>query len=141
MVYGKGSCKNLSNKIYVSVRNTFIKYLNITIIISLLSFLNCGGDEEPEEPPVDNTPKIVMDPSIAYQEMLGFGGAITWYCDRVTSSSKKDEIIALIVEDLEFDIVRLKNWYYPLNYPANKTPDQMEITWFKQHYDATNEWH
>ena len=125
------------------MKNFPAEYLNITIIViiffGLLTFSNCGGNEDPGEPPVDNTPKVVMDPSVTYQEMIGFGGALAWYCDRVTSSPKKDEIIDLIVDDLELDIVRLKNWYYPENYPINKTPDQMEVSWFKQHFDSTNE--
>ena len=32
--------------------------------------------------------------------MIGFGGAVTWYSDRITSSSKKDEITDLIFMDL-----------------------------------------
>lgn len=119
-------------------------YLNITIflplIIVLSLFASCGNNSDPDVEPEDpKLPKVILEPSMKNQEMIGFGGALTWFCDRVTQSPKKDEIIDLIVNDLEVDIVRLKNWYYPVNYPSNKTTDQMEISWFKQHFDATNE--
>jgi len=119
-------------------------FLITALIISLFIItLACGnGEENPDDgnnPPEDPTPKIIVDPSVTYQEMIGFGGAMTWYSDRITSSSKKDEITDLIFMDLDLDIIRLKNWYYPLNYPVDKSPDQMEVSWFKQHFDATNE--
>ena len=119
-------------------------YINITKYIllglTLIMSVNCGENNDPNpDPPEPELPKVILDPTIKNQEMIGFGGALTWYCDRVTSSSKKDEIIDLIVNDLEADIVRLKNWYYPIDYPENKSTDQMEVSWFKQHFDATNE--
>lgn len=120
------------------------KYINITkyivIVLALSLFANCGDNSEPDpDPPDPELPKIILNPSMTNQEMIGFGGALSWYCDRVTSSPKKSEIIDLIVNDLEADIVRLKNWYYPIDYPSNKSTDQMEVSWFKQHFDATNE--
>lgn len=80
-----------------------------------------------------------IDPGTNHQEMQGFGGAITWYCDRVTSSPQSDEIAQLLFEDLGTDILRLKNWYYPAGYPSNKNPSNMEVNWFVQHFNATNE--
>ena len=29
--------------------------------------------------------------------------------------------------------------YYAVNYPNDKTTDEMEVSWFKQHFDVTNE--
>jgi hypothetical protein len=78
-------------------------------------------------------------PSTTYQEMIGFGGALTWYCDRITSSANKNVLADLMFTDLGLDILRLKNWYYPLNYPVNKSTATMEPSWFKPHFDATNE--
>ncbi len=115
---------------------------SILPLLSLLILFSCGnGDEDPDDdnPPVDSSPVITIDPATTYQELTGFGGALTWYSDRITSSSKKDEITDLIFYDLELDIIRLKNWYYPTNYPVDKSPDEMEVSWFKQHFDATNE--
>ena len=121
---------------------------NSLLFIMAIFLANCTNNEDPDgnnipdpDPDPDTSIIITVDPATSYQEMIGFGGALTWYCDRVTSSSKKGEILDLMVNDLGADIIRLKNWYYPLNYPTNKVPDQMEPTkeWFKQHFDATDE--
>jgi O-glycosyl hydrolase len=71
--------------------------------------------------------------------MVGFGGAITWYADRVTSSPQQDAITDTLFTDLGIDILRLKNWYFPVGYPENTTPDEMEVNWFKPHFDATDQ--
>jgi glucuronoarabinoxylan endo-1,4-beta-xylanase len=120
--------------------SSVIKLLAVFVFLSVFS--NCGGDEGGDvidDPIEDSSIKVSVDPAVTYQEMTGFGGALTWYCDRITNSSKKEEITDLMFEDLGLDIVRLKNWYYPSNYPTDKTTDQMEVSWFKQHFDATNE--
>jgi len=124
-------------------RRIFV-WINILSLLFIISnFCNCGKDDEnPDDgtdPGKDDFYAITIDPSITYQEMIGFGGALSWYCDRITSSSKKDEITQFLFNDLGADIIRLKNWYYPVDYPTNKTADVMEISWFKQHFDATNE--
>lgn len=80
---------------------------------------------------------IEVDAFTQHQEMIGFGGAITWYCDRVTSSPNNTEMYELFFEDLGMDILRLKNWYYPQGYPTTKSPATMEVDWFKPHFDAT----
>ncbi|MDZ7693286.1 MAG: glycoside hydrolase family 30 beta sandwich domain-containing protein [Balneolaceae bacterium] len=93
-----------------------------------------------QEPDQDiPTQKIKLNPSLTHQQMIGFGGALTWYADRISSSPKKDEISQLIFDDLGADIIRLKNWYFPEGYPENKSPDQMEVSWFVPHFNATNE--
>jgi O-glycosyl hydrolase len=84
---------------------------------------------------------ISVDYKKQYQQMVGFGGALTWHCDRITRSPHKNEIAQLIYEDLGTDIVRFKNWYYPTGYPANKSTTNMEVNWFKPHFDATQELH
>ena len=100
----------------------------------------CGDDEVTDTPaPVTKyTSKITVKPATTYQEMIGFGGALTWYSDRVVSSSKKKEIYQLMFQDLGMDILRLKNWYYPLNYPENKSPETMLTTGDKTMFNATN---
>jgi len=82
---------------------------------------------------------FVINPIIKHQEMVGFGGSMAWYCDRVTSSAKKDEITNLLFDELGLDILRLKNWYYPKGYPAITSTDEMEVSWFKKHFDASKE--
>ncbi|MCB0639832.1 MAG: hypothetical protein KDC54_24585, partial [Lewinella sp.] len=89
--------------------------------------------------PTDPDKVVTLEPAQTAQTMIGFGGGLTWYCDRITSSPHKAEIIDKMVNDLGLDMVRFKNWYYPLNYPQNKTPNQFEVSWFGNHYTATNE--
>ncbi len=98
-----------------------------------------NNNPDPDPEPSDTTQYITIDKSRTYQEMIGFGGALTWYCDRVTSSPKKEEITDLMFKDLGADIIRLKNWYYPKDYPGVKSPATMEPNWFKNLFDATNE--
>jgi glucuronoarabinoxylan endo-1,4-beta-xylanase len=82
---------------------------------------------------------FTITPAIQHQEMVGFGAALTWYCDRITSSPQKNAITQLLFNDLGTDIIRLKNWYYPQGYPAVKSTTTMEVSWFKQHFTATNQ--
>lgn len=98
-----------------------------------------GGGDPPDNGDDTDAVEVTLDPSTTHQEMVGFGGAVTWHADRVTSSSDRDAIVDLMFEDLGLDILRLKNWYFPADYPDDKTPDEMEVSWFKQHFDATNE--
>lgn len=121
----------------------FFSYLALpALLFSFLVFSGCGGNDDPEIddelPPAESFYKVTVNPAVTFQEMIGFGGALTWYCDRVTSSPRKEELYDLMFNDLGMDILRLKNWYYPINYPENKSTDQMEVSWFKQHFDATN---
>ena len=125
-----------------SALKKFQTYIRLSVIfLSLLVFSHCGDtNEDPidEDPPEESFYKVTVNPAVTFQEMVGFGGALTWYCDRVTSSSKKEELYDLMFNDLGMDILRLKNWYYPVNYPDNKSTAEMEVSWFKQHFDATN---
>ncbi len=113
----------------------------MVLFLTLLVFSHCGnsdGEDIDDDPPKESFYKVRVNPAVTYQEMVGFGSAVTWYCDRVTSSSKKEELYDLMFDDLGLDILRLKNWYYPVNYPDNKSTAEMEVSWFKQHFDATN---
>ncbi|MGK7391032.1 MAG: hypothetical protein ACNS60_11805 [Candidatus Cyclobacteriaceae bacterium M2_1C_046] len=117
-------------------------FLGLTVI-TLISLYSCSDDDTPIPPPVvePEGDSIVVNTSVSYQEMIGFGGALTWYSDRVYSSSKKEEIYQLMFEDLGLDILRLKNWYYPENYPVNKSPDNMLTTGDEIMFNATNEFY
>jgi len=103
----------------------------------------CSGEDEPEpilETP-DTTSIIRANPEVTHQEMIGFGAAMTWWSDRVISSPHTQEIYDLIFNDLEIDILRVKNWYYPANYPANKSPQQMVSNGDLTMFHATNEFY
>jgi len=111
------------------------------LLLSLV--LSCGSDDKEVNPvpPEPDAVKIAIDPAVTYQEMVGFGGALTWYSERILSSSKKNEITNLIFSDLGADIIRFKNCYYPDNYPtvtstSSMTDDNSKVLW-----DATNQLH
>ena len=80
--------------------------------------------------------RISSNPAIRHQTMDGIGGALTWNAARVVSSPHRDTLENLIFDDLGLDIIRLKNWYYPANYPANKSPSTISPAWQKTNYDA-----
>lgn len=132
--------------------NTMKTLLNIvlcsTILIGLIVACSDSNPASPEgdteippveDPIVEPDATTIVDVNETYQTMIGFGGALTWNSVRIINSSKKDELIDLIAEDLGMDILRLKNWYYPVGYPENKEPNQMVIDWHKPLFDATNE--
>jgi O-glycosyl hydrolase len=107
-------------------------------------FFSCGGSDDPTpEPP---TPPVVVPDSLAItvnvadikQEMIGFGGALTWYSPWVANNNKVGEISDLMFNDLGIDIIRFKNWYYPENYPNDKTTTNMPDDNAGAHWDATN---
>ena len=115
--------------------------VSILLMLCIVSFAGCdNGDEEKK----DTTPpskKIIIDPATTYQEMTGFGGALSWYSERILNSSKKNEITSLIFNDLGADILRLKNWYYPDNYPASKSTATMGDDNSKVLWEATNQFY
>jgi glucuronoarabinoxylan endo-1,4-beta-xylanase len=114
---------------------------SLFVVIVTLSFTSCGGDDPKEDPkPADPDPLTIdIDPTKVKQEMIGFGGALTWYSNWVTGSANKNAIADLMFTDLGIDIVRFKNWYYPDNYPTVKTTDVMTDDFSKPQWDATNE--
>jgi hypothetical protein len=81
----------------------------------------------------------VLTPATTYQTMVGFGGALTWYSERMFAGPNQNAISDIIFTDLGIDILRLKTWYYPNNYPTNKTTTTMNPTWFKTNFDRTNQ--
>ena len=101
--------------------------------------LSCSGNKAEPDPVDPTTIKITIDPTTTYQEMIGFGGALTWYSNWMTNSTNKNQIADLIFTDLGIDIVRFKNWYYPDNYPTSKSTTNMSDDNSKIHWDATNE--
>ncbi|MFZ2285399.1 MAG: hypothetical protein WAV93_00260 [Bacteroidales bacterium] len=90
--------------------------------------------DNPDEPVIYT---VTADPSVTYQEMTGFGGSLTWYSDRITNSPDKNKICQLLFEDMGTDMIRFKNNYYPLGYPAVKTTDEMENTGLKTLFTVT----
>ncbi|MBX9853655.1 MAG: carbohydrate binding domain-containing protein [Cytophagaceae bacterium] len=81
----------------------------------------------------------VINASTKYQDMVGFGGALTWYAERINLNSNKAALYDFMFTDLGLDILRLKNWYYPLNYPASKSAATMDPSWYKASFDITND--
>ncbi|ERM81499.1 hypothetical protein P872_10295 [Rhodonellum psychrophilum GCM71 = DSM 17998] len=119
--------------------------INTFFFILALGAVGCGAEisvdpapnPSPTSPPAA-TADILANPNVTHQEMIGFGGALTWWSDRIVSSPKSEEIYALIFDDLEIDILRLKNWYYPSDYPNNKSPEQMVSNGDLTMFNATN---
>lgn len=117
--------------------------------IALISFLtgclfSCGGGSDPEpEPPTPPAPEpdsiaIVVNTADVKQEMIGFGGALTWYSPWVVNNNNAADIADLMFTDLGLDIIRFKNWYYPNHYPNDKSTSDMPEDNAKSHWDATN---
>lgn len=69
---------------------------------------------------------VSLQPEVQHQEMQGFGGAATWFIYRLENSNYRNTILDLLINDVGIDILRVKNWYYPANYPANKSTAIME---------------
>ncbi|HEX6227518.1 MAG TPA: glycoside hydrolase family 30 beta sandwich domain-containing protein [Chryseolinea sp.] len=130
---------------YRSIMKVFCMVKRISLFfLALAVAVSCGSDDEPEAiptPPEPEALKITIDPSLTYQEMVGFGGALTWYSERILKSAKKSEITDLIFEDLGADIIRFKNCYYPDNYPTVKSTTSMSDDNSKVLWDATNQLH
>ncbi len=72
------------------------------------------------------TADVVLDPTTTHQEMVGFGGALTWSAERVYVSPDKATLYDLMFDDLGLDIIRLKNWYFPEGYPGVTSPVTMD---------------
>lgn len=115
-----------------------VPVLSFVVLFALAGY-DSGGNDDGSDEGGNDTVAVTLDPSDSHQEMVGFGGAVTWYADRITSSDQQAEIVDLMFEDLGLDILRLKNWYYPTGYPDDTPPDEMEVDWFKPHFDATNQ--
>ncbi len=96
------------------------------------------------EPVVVNTNPvdIVLSPDIRHQTMVGFGGALSWYSSWVYHGNAANDaaLEQLMFDDLGLDVVRLKNWYYPNNYPdntaASSMPEQESFDANQDFYDA-----
>lgn len=112
------------------------------VFLLLLLVVSFGCDDDEKEPVTPNPPankKIVVDPAITHQEMVGFGGALTWYSDRMISSSKKNEIAELLFNDLGTDIVRFQAFYYPNDYPNYKGTANMSYDNSAALYNTTGQ--
>lgn len=118
-----------------------IRIASFTILYFLLAFSqSCGDPGGPPDPEIVPVIKnAIIDPSVTYQEMIGFGGSLTWYAERITASPLKAQICQLLFEDLGADILRFKNNYYPLGYPGVKSPETMENSSIKNLYTVTGE--
>lgn len=118
-----------------------MKRINFILALACILFFAC--EEKEDEPAPHNPPsnKITANPGVSHQEMIGFGAALTWWSDRVISSPHTKQIYDLMFADLGMDILRLKNWYYPQNYPANKDPQNMVTNGDRVMFEATNEFY
>ncbi len=124
------------------MNSDFMKRLTVFAISAgmILQCQSCGDPEGPDGPeiePVINN--AVIDPSVTYQEIIGFGGSLTWYADRIITSPQKTRICQLLFEDLGTDIIRVKNNYYPLGYPDEKSPYTMENGSIKTLWNVTGD--
>ncbi|MCW5910607.1 MAG: hypothetical protein KIT62_06005 [Cyclobacteriaceae bacterium] len=124
------------------------KVLNIFCCLFVVALLACNSEgSETETPPVTPPDSIAITVNLTSkkQEMIGFGGAVTWYSNWLTGNNKVNEIADLLFTDLGIDILRLKTWYYPDNYPTNKAVSNMsnngDNDYAKAHWDATNQLH
>jgi len=100
---------------------TFSRFtiFRVACFVSALSIaFSCGKKNS------DDT-VITINPQVTHQEMIGFGGSLAWYSDLIINSRRKNEICQLLFEDLGTDIIRLKTWYYPDNYPEYKGIERM----------------
>ena len=114
--------------------------LSLVIITGLMVLGQSCKDPGPPEPEIEPViTNAFIDPSLTYQEMIGFGGSLTWYSDRIISSPQKNQICQLLFEDLGTDMIRFKNNYYPMGYPAVKSTDVMENPSIKTLFTVTNE--
>ena len=124
-------------KIIVGVCCLFV----IAILFSCNSEAPEADVNEPD--PLPDSIKITVNLANKKQEMIGFGGALTWYSNWLTTHNKANEIADLMFTDLGIDIIRFKTWYYPDNYPTNKAVSNMSNTgsndYAKGHWDATNQ--
>lgn len=126
------------------IRNRFNLILAAVGVLFILVLSSCGGDEDanPEPEPEPEGTTITVTPTELKQEMIGFGGALTWYSTWVTGNDDLEAIADLMFTDLGIDIIRFKNWYYPDNYPDNKSVDEMSNVstndYAKSHWEATN---
>ncbi|MBL7857417.1 MAG: hypothetical protein JNM57_06990 [Cyclobacteriaceae bacterium] len=109
------------------------------VTVTAILFSSCGSEGSEPKPAEPAPVFITINMAEVHQEMIGFGGALTWYSNWMTSSSKKNEIADLIFTDLGIDIVRFKNWYYPDGYPTTTSTTVMNDDNSKLHWDATNE--
>lgn len=124
-----------------------MKILNWFACLFIVVLLSCGREtaavEDTKPVLVADSVTITVDLSKKKQKMIGFGGALTWYSNWLTGHSKVNEISDLMFEDLGIDIIRLKTWYYPDGYPANKGVSNMSSNgnndYAKAHWDATNQ--
>ena len=103
-----------------------IRQLSFALTISLLMTMPSCRDKHHEPDDEPELFAITVNPSVTYQKMIGFGGSLTWYSDRITNSPNRNQICQLLFEDLGTDIIRFKNNYYPYGYPDVKTTEAME---------------
>jgi glucuronoarabinoxylan endo-1,4-beta-xylanase len=120
------------------------RILAVFSLLLIWTLFSCGGesdpDPEPPTPPVtaSDSVGITVNTAAVKQEMIGFGGALSWYSNWVTDNNKVNEMADLMFTDLGIDIIRFKNWYYPANYPTDKTTTNMPDDNAKINWDATN---
>lgn len=107
----------------------WLRWSSVFVVVGMFFIISCGGDGgEPEptpNPPEEEDETITVNPASVKQEMVGFGGALTWYSNWMMYNDDREHLADLMFDDLGIDIVRFKNWYYPEGYPANKSTANM----------------
>src|SRR3982751_3721740 len=94
---------NMNTKARSTVRSVF----NICIVASASFMMSCHSDGTTNNNNNNNSPTVItIDPAATHQTMIGFGGALAWYSERIVTSANKTAISKLLFQDMGTDILR-----------------------------------
>lgn len=66
--------------------------------------------------------------TITFRARAAVAGTTVRFVMQNAVYKKKAEVEQLIFDDLGLDIIRLKNWYFPADWPTNKSPSNIPTT-------------
>lgn len=95
-------------------RKKLILSVLMSMVLTLVSFPNINAANYTASVDVNKT----------YQTLEGFGAAIAWYNDYLTTHPNKNDLYKVLFYDLGLDILRLRNQY---RYSNNFAYDDVEI--------------
>jgi hypothetical protein len=77
----------------VEILRSLVKFF---LMLSVVLTVSCGGDDEdPALPSEPESQKITITPSTSYQEMVGFGGALTGIAIALSIAVKRTKFLIL----------------------------------------------